>query len=91
MTIELKKFIQERAALFWSTKDLSQISEALVLEQVLNYGDFEDVKLLLKILGMSQAAAIFSEQIKGKRDNYRPEIKNYFKLYFKEYAQRGTR
>jgi hypothetical protein len=62
------------------------MSDDFILEQVLNFGDFEDVKLLFKIIGIDNAANIFNKQIKGKRCNYRPEIKNYFKLYFKKYA-----
>lgn len=82
----LKNFVKKRTHLFWYIKDLDELSEDFVLEQVLNYGDFEDVKLLFKILGLEKAADIFRRQTRKRPCNYRPEIKNYFKLYFKEYA-----
>ena len=82
----LKNFIKNRSYLFWYVEDLEQISEDFVVEQVLNFGNFSDVKLLFKILGIKKVANIFNEHIKKRRCNYRPEIKNYFKLYFKEYA-----
>lgn len=82
----LQNFVNKRAHLFWHIKDLNDISEDFILEQVLNYGDFDDVKLLFKILGIDKAADIFRQQLRKKRCNYRPEIKNYFKLYFAKYA-----
>jgi hypothetical protein len=84
--MNLKTFVKSRSHLFWYIGDLNEISEDFVLEQVLNFGNFEDVKLLLKIIGIEKASSIFNRQIRKKRCNYRPEIKNYFKLYFKEYA-----
>jgi hypothetical protein len=85
----LEKFTSQHPHLFWYIKDLRLVSPELALEQVLNYGDFKDVKLLFKILGTDRAANIFGEQIKKERCNYRPEIKNYFKLYFEKYASKN--
>jgi len=42
---------------------------------------------LIEKLGIKKTASIFRKKIAGKRNNYRPEIKNYFELYFKKYAQ----
>ena len=84
--MKLTNFIKTRPYLFWYIKDLDKISPAVVVEQVLNLGDFKDVKLMFKIIGLKKTAAIFRQQIKKKRHNYRPEIKNYFSLYFKRYA-----
>lgn len=84
--MELDKFIKSRKHLFWYSRDLSDISEDFVVEQVLNYGNFEDIKLLFKIIGIKKTANIFNKQVKKKRCNYYPEVKNYFKLYFKKYA-----
>lgn len=89
--MSLKTFVKNRSHLFWYIGDLNQVSEDFVLEQVLNFGDFKDVKLLFKIIGINKASTIFNKQIRKKRCNYRPEIKNYFKFYFKEYAQRDTK
>lgn len=84
--MSLSNFIKTRSHLFWYIKDKKDISPEAAVEQVLNFGDFKDVKLLIKIIGRRETAAIFNKQAGKKRCNYRPEIKNYFTLYFKKYA-----
>jgi len=45
---------------------------------------------MIKILGMKKTAKIFREKStpsKMGRQNYRPEIKHYFNLYFNKYAK----
>jgi len=84
--MSLKTFVKKRPHLFRYIKDLDNISDGFILEQVLNFGDFNDVKLLIKIISIDKASEIFNKQIRKKRCNYRPEVKNYFKLYFKKYA-----
>lgn len=86
----MEKFAKKRPYLFWSTNNYKNLSPAVVLENTLNYGDFNDVKEVLKLIGLKKAAAIFKKQTAGKRINYRPEIANYFKLYFQKYARENT-
>lgn len=82
----INNFIKKRPYLVWSTNNYDNLSESAIVEAVLNYGDFRDVKKMINILGIKKTASIFRRQIKQKRENYRPEIKNYFKLYFNKYA-----
>lgn len=82
----LQKFINSRKSLFWSIRNLNKLSQASVVENTLNYGDFNDVKQLLKLMGIKKVARIFRQQIKQKRHNYRPEIKHFFSLYFRKHA-----
>lgn len=82
----LVSFIKSRKHLFWYIKEPSAVSLESVVEHILNYGDFKDVKLMFKIVGLKETAVIFAKQCRKKRCNYRPEIKNYFKLYFKKYV-----
>ncbi len=70
----------------WYVKEPENLSQEAIVEAVLNYGDFDDVKKIFSILGIKKVAEIFTKQIGRKRINYRPEIKNYFQLYFKKYA-----
>lgn len=82
-------FIKSRPYLLWYVKDKSKASPEAVVEAVLNYGDWQDVQKLIKILGIKKTARIFrkkSPKSKIGRTNYRPEITNYFNLYFKKYA-----
>jgi len=85
----LAAFIKKRPYLIWYTKNYDQLSAESIVEAVLNYGDWDDVQGLIKILGMKKTAEIFwrkSKPDKFGRQNYRPEIKHYFKLYFDKHA-----
>lgn len=79
-------FVRKRKHLFWSTKNYDGLSEGAIVEGVLNYGDMNDTKELISLLGIQKVSKIFAEQTNRPRINYRPEIKNYFKLYFHKYA-----
>jgi len=86
----IHKFIQDRPYLVWYIKDLNQIDEASIVEHVLNYGDWNDVQGMISILGIQKTAEIFNKRStpdRFNRQNYLPEIKNYFQLYFNKYAR----
>jgi hypothetical protein len=89
MTIE--SFVKEKPYLFWYIKDVSGLSNDSIIEHTLNYGDFDDFKKILEIMGIESIAQIFRNQLKNKRNNYRPEVKNYFTLYFDKYAPRDIK
>ena len=80
-------FIKSKPYLCWYVKNPENLSTESILETVLNYGDFDDVKNIFKIIGIKNASKTFSRQLRNKRHNYRPQIANYFKLYFQKYAQ----
>lgn len=82
----INDFIRKRPYLVWYTKNYKHLSKEAIVEAVLNYGDFDDIKKMFSILGIKKTADIFRERIRRRRNNYRPEIKNYFQLYFNKYA-----
>ena len=82
----ISNFIKKRPYLVWGTRNYDNLSEEAIVENVLNYGDIDDIKEMFSILGVKKSAIIFKKQISQKRNNYRPKIKNYFNLYFKKYA-----
>ena len=84
--MSIKNFIADRPYLVWSTNNYDALSEDAILEAVLNYGDFKDAQMLFSLLGIKKTARIFKEQIRRKRVNYSPKIRNYFTLYFQKYA-----
>lgn len=84
---ELKKFMKDRKYLIWYVKNPEDLNVESVVEHTLNYGDWEDVQTLIKILGVKRTAKVFRKQTVGKRINYRPEVVHYFKLYFNKYAK----
>ncbi|MEK7635621.1 MAG: hypothetical protein AAB405_00860 [Patescibacteria group bacterium] len=87
---KIKNFIKKRPYLIWYVKDYAALSPEAIVEATLNYGDWDDVQMLIKILGMKRTARIFrakSKPSKMGRQNYRPEIKNYFGLYFNKHIK----
>lgn len=79
-------FVKKRKYLFWSTKNYEELSNEAIVEAILNYGDMDDVRELIKLLGIQQVARIFYKNTHRTRVNYRPEVVNYFQLYFQKYA-----
>ena len=84
--MNIQDFIKRRKYLVWSTQNYDGLSTEAIVEAVLNYGDFDDVKKMISILGIKGVAAIFRKQIKHKRVNYDLKIINYFRRYFQKYA-----
>lgn len=81
-----QEFIKKRPYLVWSTRNYKALNNEAIIEAVLNYGNWQDFKKMIKIIGLKKTAKIFREKSKQKRCNYRPEVKNYFTLYFNKYA-----
>lgn len=82
-------FIRERKHLIWYVSDYDALDAEAIVEATLNYGDWNDVQELIRLLGMREVARIFRERSKPSpvgRTNYRPEIGNYFTRYFAKYA-----
>lgn len=79
-------FVKKRKHLFWSTKNYDNLSSEAVVESVLNYGDMNDVRELIALLGMREVAKIFRENTNRTRVNYDPKIVHYFSLFFQKYA-----
>ena len=82
------ELIEEQHQLFWyiNKKDLPGISDTVLVEFLLNYGDMDSVRHLFEVMGVDRVATVFSQSIRGKRDNYFPQVKHYFDLYFKKYV-----
>jgi metal-responsive CopG/Arc/MetJ family transcriptional regulator len=83
---KLKKFIKSKPNLVWYVKNVDNLSIESIVEHTLNYGDWDDIKELINVLGIKTVASIFKKQITSKRNNYKPEIINYFNLFFKKNA-----
>jgi hypothetical protein len=84
----LKNFIRKNAVLFWySPEDKTEtVSDELLVETILNYGDMEAVRELFQVMGLQETATIFRGMTGRKRLNYFPAIWNFFNLYFNRYA-----
>ena len=84
--MNIRSFMEKRPYLIWYTRDFKHLSAEAIVEAVLNYGDFDDVKKLIAILGMKRVSGIFQKQIRRRRINYDDKILNYFRQYFQRYA-----
>lgn len=87
-------FIKKRKYLIWWVKDYDKLNAESIVEATLNYGDWNDVQALIKILGIKKVAKIFRAKSRPSpigRQNYFPEIINYFNLYFNKYARSAQR
>lgn len=88
ITKELADFIAARKELVWYVRDPRTLSEAPIVEAVLNYGSWGDVQELIRILGVERVAEIFRSDMRlpRRRGNYRKQVRNYFTLYFNRHA-----
>ncbi|OGI30311.1 MAG: hypothetical protein A3G09_02255 [Candidatus Moranbacteria bacterium RIFCSPLOWO2_12_FULL_48_12] len=87
--MDIHTFIKKRPYLIWYVNDYDALSEETIVEATLNYGNWNDVQELIGILGIREVAKIFQEKSGPSaigRSNYRPEVANYFALYFSKYA-----
>lgn len=85
--MNIHQFIKKRKCLVWYVRDPEKLNNEAIIEAILNYGNWDDVQKMIKILGIKKTAAIFKKKSKQKRCNYLPYIKNYFNLYFSKYAK----
>ncbi len=85
---ELQDFIASRKPLIWWVKDYETLGEDSIIEATLNYGTWDDVQELIRIMGIGRVAQIFRKQmVTGRqRGNYYPDIAHYFTLYFNKYV-----
>lgn len=86
---KLKAFLEENKHLFWYTDKtkLSTLSDDVIVEFVLNYGNYKAVKDLLVIMGVNSVAEVFYNNVApGRRVNYFQPVIHFFDLYFKRHA-----
>jgi len=81
---ELKTFIRRNSNLFWYTPGdkKEDINPDLLVETILNYGSMDEIKTLIKIMGIKEISRIFSSARGRQKLNYYPEIYNFFSLFF---------
>ncbi|MDR2410083.1 MAG: hypothetical protein LBE13_18510 [Bacteroidales bacterium] len=87
----LKDFIREHAVLFWySPEDKAEtVSDELLVETILNYGDMDAVRKLFEVVGIKEVASIFFHSInksERNKNNYHELTLHYFTLLFNRYV-----
>ena len=87
-----KELIQKHRSLFWYTPEGKKefISDALLVETLLNYGTLDDFRELVSTLGLTRVAEVF-RSLKGRqKGNYDPATYHFFSLVFDRYAASGN-
>lgn len=92
---EIKAFIRKHRSLFWYIPEdkKEDVSQDVLVEFILNYGDMEAVKELLSILGINRVAKTFFESInisERRKGNYNDLTINFFSFFFSRYEQGNT-
>ena len=82
------EFIEKNKHLFWYIKKdkIQDIGNEVLVEFIFNYGTWEDVKELIKIIGFQELKVVYEATTDRKIGNYMPEIYNYLGLIVKKYA-----
>ncbi|MFZ4106986.1 hypothetical protein [Flavobacterium sp.] len=82
------QFITKNSHLFWYIKKeaIPNISNEVLVEFVFNYGTWQDVKDLIKIIGFQELKRVYEDVTDRKVGNYHPEILNYMGLIVGKYA-----
>jgi len=83
-----QQIIEKHKNLFWYTpEDKKQsISDALLVERILNDGSLDDFRELMDTLGGKRVAEVFFSAKGRQKNNYYPEIYHFFSLVLKKYA-----
>lgn len=81
------ELVQEKPYLLWYVKDMEGLSDEVIVEAILNRGDFVDFLKLIDLMGIESVAEIFFRQTSLKRSNYNKKTENYFRLFFGRHLQ----
>jgi len=84
-----EQIIVKHKNLFWYTPEAEKqnISDALLVERILNDGTLDDFRELMATLGGKRVAEVFFSATGRQKQNYYPEIYHFFSLILKKYAQ----
>jgi hypothetical protein len=85
---EIRSFINKHSDLFWyiPADKKEEISHELMVETIFNYGNLNDIRQLVNILGIKRLTEIYNGINGRKRLNYYPEVFNLFSLIIRKYA-----
>lgn len=84
--IKARNYLKLKPYLVWSTKNHEVLSPELIVESILNYGDWNDFLFINDLFGIKNLSQIFENISKKRRVNLRPQTINYFKMFFSKYA-----
>ena len=82
------EFIDKNAHLFWYIKKdrIPFIGNEVLVEFIFNYGTWEDVKELIKIIGFEELKVVYEATTDRKIGNYMPEMYSLLERIVYKYA-----
>ena len=82
------EFIEKNAHLFWYIKKeaIPNIGNEVLVEFIFNYGTWQDVKDLIKIIGHKELKRVYDEITDRKIGNYLPEMLDLMERITLKYA-----
>lgn len=82
----LQDIINNKPYLAWDIREKENLSDESALAHILAYGDWDDYIAAERVSGIQTLSGLFDKLISEKRSNLRPETKNFFMRYFREYV-----
>jgi hypothetical protein len=81
-------FIEKKKHLFWYIKKeaIPNISNDVLVEFIFNYGTWEDVKQLIKIIGFQELKNVYENITDRRVGNYIPEMLDLMGRITRKYA-----
>jgi hypothetical protein len=82
------EFIEKNKHLFWYIKKeaIPNISNEVLVEFIFNYGTWDDVKELIRIIGFQELKRVYETITDRQVGHYHPEILNFMQLIVYKYA-----
>jgi hypothetical protein len=82
------QFIEKNAHLFWYIKKeaIPNISNDVLVEFIFNYGTWDDVKELIKIIGFQELKRVYEDVTDRRVGNYIPEMLDLMYRITNKYA-----
>ena len=82
-----EQIISRHSNLFWYIpEEEKNISDALLVERILNDGTLDDYREMINTLGGKHVAEVFFSAKGRQKQNYYPEIYHFFSLVLKKYV-----
>ncbi|MDD2565488.1 MAG: hypothetical protein PHZ26_02740 [Candidatus Gracilibacteria bacterium] len=83
MKTKLKEYLETRKSIFWYIKDINSLSDEAILEGIIKYGDWIDLKEIFKIFGKEEFKKIYDNLLNKKRTNLEKIEINFIDLFIK--------
>lgn len=83
----MQDWLRQHQYLWWWVADVTKISDASILEGVMNYGDWQDFLYLKKKWGLDKIKGLFMAMTNQRRMNLRLPAQALFQNYLTCHAQ----